>query len=78
MLASCCLKLQLVQSLQPASNAPTTLTQKQLFLQRLIEDEVAGPTSLLLIRKLKTDPILQLTCPFRKINARLSVAALFL
>jgi hypothetical protein len=39
----------LVQSPQPARNATPTLNPKRLFLQRLIEDEVVGLGSLLLI-----------------------------
>jgi hypothetical protein len=39
----------LVVSPQPASNPKRVLNQKQLFLQKLLEDEVAGVTSLLLL-----------------------------
>jgi hypothetical protein len=39
----------LVQSPQPTSNKNQLLNQKRLFLQRLIEDEVAGLSFLLLL-----------------------------
>jgi hypothetical protein len=43
------LNLLLVQSPQPTSNALRTLNQKRLFLQKVMEDEVAGLASLLLL-----------------------------
>jgi len=39
----------LVEAPQPASNHKQTLNQKRLFLQSLLEDEVAGIVFLLLI-----------------------------
>jgi hypothetical protein len=38
-----------VLSPQPISNPNPTLNQKQLFLQKVMEDEVAGTASLLLL-----------------------------
>jgi hypothetical protein len=40
---------RVVQSPQPTSNPNQTQNQKQLFLQTLLEDEVVGLTSLLLL-----------------------------
>jgi hypothetical protein len=39
----------LVESPQPAGNPNQLLKQKQLFLQKVMEDEVAGRHSLLLL-----------------------------
>jgi hypothetical protein len=41
--------LQLVLSPQPASNRNQQLNQNQLFLQKVMEDEVVGLAFLLLI-----------------------------
>jgi hypothetical protein len=40
-----------VQSPQPTSNPSVTLNLKQLFLHKVMEDEVAGLASLLLLIK---------------------------
>jgi len=40
-----------VLSPQPARNPNPTLNMKPLFLQKVMEDEVAAPTPLLLIKK---------------------------
>jgi hypothetical protein len=42
-----------VQTPQPNTNPNQTLTQKQLFQQRLMKEEVVVLTSLLLIQKIK-------------------------
>jgi hypothetical protein len=50
----------LVHRPQPACNPNKLLKQKQLFLQRLLEDEVVGLASLLLlILKIKYDLLLK-------------------
>jgi hypothetical protein len=40
---------ELVETPQPICNPKKTQNQKQLFLQKVMEDEVAGQCSLLLI-----------------------------
>jgi hypothetical protein len=55
-----CPKQLLVQSPQPTSNPNQTHNQKQPFLQRLLDDEVVGLASLLLlILKIKYDLLLK-------------------